>query len=103
MAPSPDITARHLAKVVESSDDAIVSKDLNSIIISWNPAAERMFGYTPAEAVGRSIRMLIPDDLQSEEDTVLARIRAGEIVDHYETIRLRKDGTQVAISLTVST
>ena len=97
-----DITARHLAKVVESSDDAIVSKDLNSIITSWNPAAERMFGYSAAEAIGRSIRMLIPDDLQSEEDVVMAKIRAGEKVDHYETIRRRKDGSTLAVSLTVS-
>jgi PAS domain S-box-containing protein len=97
-----DITARHLAKVVESSDDAIVSKDLNSIITSWNPAAERMFGYTPDEAIGKSIRMLIPDDLQNEEDVVMSKIRAGEKVDHYETIRKRKDGTTFAISLTVS-
>jgi len=97
-----DLTARHLAKVVESSDDAIVSKDLNSIITSWNPAAERMFGYTPEEAIGRSIRMLIPDDLQSEEDVVMGKIRAGEKVDHYETIRKHKSGRTVAISLTVS-
>jgi PAS domain S-box-containing protein len=100
--PLDDITARHLAKVVESSDDAIISKDLNSIITSWNPAAERMFGYTAAEAIGKSIRMLIPDDLQGEEDIVLAKIRAGEKVDHYETIRRRKDGSTLSISLTVS-
>jgi len=100
--PLDDITARHLAKVVESSDDAIVSKDLNSIITSWNPAAERMFGYTAAEAIGKSIRVLIPDDLQGEEDVVMAKIRAGEKVDHYETIRRRKDGTMLSVSLTVS-
>jgi len=97
-----DLTARHLAKVVESSDDAIVSKDLNSIITSWNPAAERMFGYTSDEAIGKSIRLLIPDHLQNEEDVVLAKIRAGEKVDHYETIRQRKDGTRLHVSLTVS-
>ncbi len=97
-----DITARHLAKVIESSDDAIVSKDLNSIIKSWNPAAERIFGYTAEEAIGRSIRILIPDELQDEEDEVLRKIRAGEKVDHYETIRQRKDGSRLAISLTVS-
>jgi PAS domain S-box-containing protein len=99
---SDDITARHLAKVVESSDDAIVSKDLNSIITSWNPAAERIFGYTAQEAIGKSIRILIPDELQSEEDEVLRRIRAGEKVDHYETIRQHKDGTRLSVSLTVS-
>ena len=100
--PPDDITARHLAKVVESSDDAIVSKDLNGIIISWNRAAERMFGYTAAEAVGRSIRMIIPADRQAEEDDVLNRIRRGESVTHFETIRQRKDGSMVPISLTVS-
>lgn len=98
----PDATIRHLAKVVESSDDAIVSKDLNSIITSWNSAAERMFGYAAAEAIGRSIRMIIPADRQSEEDLVLSRIRAGEAIQHFETIRQRKDGTLIPISLTVS-
>ena len=93
---------RRLAAVVESSDDAVITKDLTSIVTSWNPAAERMFGYTAAEAIGKSIRMLIPDELQSEEDVVLARIRAGEKIDHYETIRQRKDGARLNISLTVS-
>jgi PAS domain S-box-containing protein len=102
MSPLPDLASRHLAKVVESSDDAIVSKDLNSTIVSWNRAAERMFGYTAEEAVGRSIRMIIPADRQAEEDSVLATIRAGRSVTHYETIRQRKDGSFVTISLTVS-
>ena len=93
---------RHLARVVESSDDAIVSKDLNGVITSWNAAAERLFGYTAGEAIGRSIRMIIPSDRQSEEDMVLARIRSGQGVTHFETIRQRKDGTFVPISLTVS-
>jgi PAS domain S-box-containing protein len=97
-----DINARHLAKVVESSDDAIISKGLDSIIISWNQAAELMFGYTAAEAIGQSIRMIIPDDRQSEEDTVLARVRAGESLNHFDTIRQHKDGTLIPISLTVS-
>jgi PAS domain S-box-containing protein len=97
-----DITARHLAKVVESSDDAIVSKDLTSIIKSWNPAAARMFGYSEAEVLGKSIRILIPEHLQDEEDLVLSKIRAGEKVEHYETIRRRKDGKLIAVSLTVS-
>ena len=102
MARLDDLTARHLAKVIESSDDAIVSKDLNSIITSWNPGAERIFGYTAAEAIGKSIRMLIPANLQNEEDVVMSKIRSGDKVDHYETIRLRKDGTPLSISLTVS-
>ena len=76
--PLPDdLTLRHLARIVESSDDAIVSKDLNGSIMSWNRAAERMFGYTAEEAIGKSIRMIIPADRQAEEDIVLASIRAG--------------------------
>ncbi len=103
MTPSLDpLALRHLARVVESSDDAIVSKDLNSTIISWNAAAERMFGYAAEEAIGRSIRMIIPSDRQDEEDMVLSRIRAGKSITHYETIRCRKDGSLVPISLTVS-
>ena len=96
------IASRRLAAIVESSDDAIVSKDLNGVIMSWNRAAERMFGYTASEAIGQSIRMIIPADRQSEEDTVLERIRAGQSLTHFETIRQRKDGTQLPISLTVS-
>jgi len=92
----------HLAKVVEFSDDAIVSKNLEGIIRSWNRAAERLFGYPADEAIGQSIRMIIPAELQHEEDMVLASIRAGQPVEHYETTRVRKDGTRVAISLSVS-
>jgi PAS domain S-box-containing protein len=99
--PPIDLAA-HYSQVIESSDDAIVSKDLNSIITSWNPAAERIFGYTAEEAIGKSIRMVIPAHLQNEEDLVLSKIRAGERVDHYETIRQRKDGTLINVSLTVS-
>jgi PAS domain S-box-containing protein len=97
-----DLARRHLAKIVDSSDDAIVSKDLDGTILSWNAAAERMFGYTAAEAIGRSIRMIIPNDRQGEEDYVLGQIRTGESVRHYETIRQRKDGSLIPISLTVS-
>jgi len=102
MAPVDDLSLRHLAKIVDSSDDAIISKDLNGTILSWNAAAERTFGYTAAEAIGQSIRMIIPADRQSEEDFVLGQIRAGQAVRHYETFRQRKDGTQLPISLTVS-
>ena len=79
--------ALRLASIVDSSDDAIVSKDLNGIVTSWNAAAERMFGFTASEMVGQSIRRIIPDDRQQEEDEVLSRIRRGERVEHYETIR----------------
>ena len=94
--------AQHFAAIVEWSDDAILSKDLNGTILSWNRAATRMFQYTADEIVGKSIRLLIPDDRQSEEDEVLARIRTGQRVDHFETIRRRKDGTTLPISITVS-
>lgn len=94
--------ARHFAALVESSDDAIVSKDLNGIVLTWNRSAERIFGYSATEMVGQSIRRLIPADRQQEEDEVLARIRRGDRVGHYETIRHRKDGSQLPISLTVS-
>ena len=91
-----------LAAIVNSSEDAIVSKDLNGIVQTWNRAAERMFGYTAEEIVGRPIRLIIPQDRQSEEDQVLATIRAGGAVEHFETIRQRKDGTLIEISLSVS-
>src|ERR1043165_4211244 len=97
----PDPTLR-LAAIVESSDDAIVSKDLNGIITSWNRGAEELFGYTADDAVGQSITMVIPPDRLAEEDMVLGQIRRGERIDHFETIRKRKDGTLVPISLTVS-
>ncbi len=97
-----DFAARRLAAIVESSDDAIVSKDLNGIVTSWNAAAEKMFGYTAEQMIGRSIRTIIPADRQSEEDDVLARIREGIRVDHFETVRQRRDGSCLPISLTVS-
>lgn len=99
---APFDVATHLAAIVASSDDAIVSKTLESIILSWNPAAQRIFGYTADEAIGQSIRLIIPLDRWSEEDEVLARIRRGERVDHFETIRRAKDGRLLNISLTVS-
>ena len=91
-----------LSAIVQSSDDAIISKDLTGVVTFWNPAAERMFGYTSAEMVGRSIRTIVPDDRQHEEDHVLARIGAGETVDHFETVRRHKSGAPVHISLSVS-
>jgi PAS domain S-box-containing protein len=91
-----------LASIVEHSDDAIITKNLEGIIKSWNGAAERVFGYTAEEAVGKSITILIPPERQDEEPEILARIRRGERIDHYETIRQRKDGSLIDISLTVS-
>ena len=92
----------HLAALVSTADDAIVSKDLNGIITSWNEAAEAMFGYTAAEAVGRSITLIIPPERLSEEDDILSRLRRGEAIRHFETERVRKDGRRVPISLAVS-
>lgn len=91
-----------LSAIVDSSDDAIVGKDLNGIIKSWNKGAERLFGYSVAEAVGKSIMILIPPDRQDEEPKILERLRRGERVDHFETVRVRKDGTLLNISLTIS-
>jgi PAS domain S-box-containing protein len=95
-------TKARLAALVESSDDAIVGKDLDGVITSWNSGAERLFGYTAAEAVGQPITMLIPVERQGEEPQILDRIRRGERIEHFETVRRRKDGTTVEISLTVS-
>ena len=91
-----------LAAIVDSSDDAIISKDLNGTITTWNKGAARIFGYTAEEAIGRHITMLIPPDRLGEEATILERLKRGERVDHFETVRLRKDGTQLDISLTIS-
>ena len=110
VAVSLDITDRkeaeeakaRLAAIVESSSDAIISKDLDGIITSWNRGAERLFGYTAQEAAGQSITMLIPPDRLAEEPDILERIRRGEWIEHYETVRRRKDGTLLDISLTVS-
>jgi PAS domain S-box-containing protein len=101
MSHATDSEAR-LAAIVASSDDAICSKDLNGIITSWNAAAERLFGYTAEEAIGKSITILIPADRLGEEVEVIRRIRAGLSVTHYETIRQHKDGSPIDISLTVS-
>ena len=97
-----EITSRRLAAIVASSDDAIIGKDLNSVITSWNHGAERIFGYTAEEMIGTSIMRLIPSDRRAEEAEILARIRSGERFDHFETVRLAKDGRQVNISVTVS-
>lgn len=90
------------AAIINSSEDAIISKDLNGVIISWNTGAERLFGYTAQEAVGRPVTLLIPPDRLDEEPGILERIRRGESIEHYETVRRRKDGALLDISLTVS-
>jgi PAS domain S-box-containing protein len=95
-------TAFRLAAIVNSAEDTIVSKDLNGIVQTWNKAAERMFGYTAEEMIGRSIRTIIPRERWHEEDEVLARIRSGHSIDHFETVRQRKDGSLLEISLSVS-
>jgi len=94
--------SRRLASIVESCDDAIVSKDLNGIIATWNKGAERLFGYLAAEVTGKPITILIPPERHDEETQILRRIRSGERIDHYETVRVRKDGTSVSVALTVS-
>jgi PAS domain S-box-containing protein len=93
---------RWLASIVESSDDAIVSKNLDGIVTSWNEGAERIFGYAAKEAVGEPITIIIPSNRYDEERTILTRIRRGERIDHFETVRQRKDGSLIVVSLTVS-
>ncbi len=110
LAISRDVTARKraerttglLAAIVDSSDDAIISKNLNGVITSWNRAAERLFGYLADEAIGQHITLIIPADRRDEEKEILARIKRGERVDHFETVRIRKDRTLLDISLTIS-
>jgi two-component system, chemotaxis family, CheB/CheR fusion protein len=92
----------NLAAIVESSDDAIISKTLEGVISTWNRGAERLFGYAAEEVIGKSITLLIPPSHIDEEATILAKLRRGERIDHYETVRMRKDGTLIHVSLTVS-
>jgi PAS domain S-box-containing protein len=94
--------ALRLAAIIESSDDAIVSKDLNGNITSWNAGAERIFGYMAEEIIGKPITVLIPPDYQKEEEAIIARIRRGQRVEHYETVRQRKHGSLIDVSLTIS-
>jgi PAS domain S-box-containing protein len=99
---APLDVAAHLSAIVASSDDVIVSKTLDGIIMSWNPAAERIFGYSAEEAIGQHITLVIPPERWTEEDEVLSRIRRGDRVDHFETVRRAKSGRLINISLTVS-
>jgi PAS domain S-box-containing protein len=99
---SPELARFWLAAIIESADDAIISKTLDGVITSWNEGAQRIFGYTAEEVLGKPIAILIPDDHLNEEPGILARLKAGERIEHYETVRRRKNGTLVEISLTVS-
>ncbi|MFO0785946.1 MAG: PAS domain S-box protein [Phycisphaerales bacterium] len=91
-----------LAAIVESSDDAIVSKDLDGVIMTWNAGAERIFGYSAAEAIGRHISLIIPKDRLQEEAAIIRQLRAGQRVDHFETVRIRKSGSPIHVSLSIS-
>jgi len=97
-----ETTSHRLSAIVASSDDAIVGKDLNSLITSWNSGAERIFGFTAEEMIGKSIMRLIPEDRREEEREILFRIRRGERIDHFETIRLAKNGRRLNVSVTIS-
>src|SRR5215216_1619976 len=99
---SPELAPYWLSAIIESADDAVISKTLDGIITSWNKGAERIFGYTADEVIGKPVTVLIPADHENEEPTILARLRAGDRIEHYETIRVRKDGRLIDISLTVS-
>jgi PAS domain S-box-containing protein len=99
---SPEIAPLLLSALINSADDAIISKTLDSIITSWNKGAERLFGYTAEEAIGKPVTILIPEDHPDEEPSIISRLRRGERIEHYETVRVRKDGSLVDISLTVS-
>ena len=92
---SDNLAAHHYRAIIESSDDAILSKDLDGLILSWNRGAERLFGFTSEEAVGRSVTIIIPPDRLDEEPTILEKIHRGERIEHFETVRQRKDGSLV--------
>src|ERR1700755_3276203 len=97
-----NVRSSRLTRIIESADDAIISKDLTGVITSWNKGAERVFGYTADEVVGKHVTILIPDDLRHEEGTILAKLKNGERISHYETIRKTKNGRLLDISLTIS-
>ncbi len=94
--------AQHYQAIIESSDDAILSKDLDGVILSWNDGAERLFGFSAEEAVGRPVTIIIPRDRLDEEPAILEKIHRGERIHHFETVRQRKDGSLIDISLTIS-
>jgi PAS domain S-box-containing protein len=100
--PPPEDLAAYLAAIVQSSDDAIVGKTLEGIVISWNPSAEKLFGYAAGEAIGQPVSLVIPPERGAEEEEVMRRLRAGETVEHFETVRITKGGERIPVSLTVS-
>src|SRR5579875_2435870 len=102
VAATPERRQALLAALVDSTDDAIVSKDLNGTILTWNDAAAQMFGYSAQEIIGRNVRCLIPGELQHEEEMILSKIRSGERISHYETVRVKKNGQQFDVSITIS-
>src|SRR6185295_8600649 len=102
MSISSEELQTRLAAIVENSDDAIVSKNLHGVVQSWNAGAERIFGYSAAEMVGRPISTIIPPDRQAEEPAILEKLKNGERVDHFQTIRIRKDGKTIHVSVTIS-
>ena len=101
LTQAEEIRLRYAA-IVESSDDAIIAKSLDGVISAWNAAAERMFGYTEHEAIGQPITVIIPPELHQEEHDILRRLRSGERVDHYQTVRVTKAGERIDVSLTIS-
>ncbi len=99
---SPDELQARMAAIVASSYDAIVSKDLNGIVKSWNHAAERIFGFSADEMIGQSITKIVPPERLEEEPMILQKLRRGEHVDHFETVRIRKDGQRIDVSVMIS-
>ena len=102
MTDSAKVEVRQLDNFLESSDDAIITKTLDGIITSWNPAAQRIFGYTQEEAVGTPMLKLFPPDRQCEEPQILAKVGRGEKIKHFETVRVTKDGQRIEVSVTIS-
>src|SRR2546423_13403384 len=92
----------YLAAIIESADDAILGKTLDGTITSWNPAAERLYGYSAQEIIGKPIATIVPKELHGDLALIMQRLKRGETIDHYETIRVRKDGTRVSVSVTIS-
>src|SRR5207302_5889607 len=100
--PQESLYQLYLAAIIESSDDAIIGKTLDGIITSWNPAAERLYGYTAQEIVGKPIATIVPNELRDDLAVIMQQLKAGKKIDHHETTRMRKDGTYINVSVTIS-